>query len=265
MNLQRFCCLLFLVATVESRWLLDRICDYDLTDPHGLITSPNYPHSYPSSVICTYKIIQPRERAISLSISHVDLGWNDTDSCSGRLEVYDGDDDVARRLDVFCGTDYFIPSRVINSTANVLFLKLESYSSSGGNVGFQALYKTTDLQCGGLFKENNGTVRHPTRSATYKNNENCDWVIQAPPGHIIRLKFTGFQTEATHDWVKISEFHEGRIVDLVTLSGASLPSATIATRGRIMYLHFRSDGSNVYSGFRANYTFIDSLGLNSQV
>ncbi|XP_015108717.1 CUB and sushi domain-containing protein 2-like [Diachasma alloeum] len=265
MKWQIFYCALFLIAKAESSWLLDRICDYDLTDPHGLITSPNYPHSYPSSVVCTYKIIQPRERIVSLSLSHIDLGWNDTDSCSGRLEIYDGDDDLARRLEVFCGTDYFIPSRVINSTTNALFLKLESHSSSRGNIGFQAVYKTTDLECGGLFKENNGTIQHPTHGTQYKNNENCDWVIQAPPGHTIRLKFIVFQTQQNNDWVKISEFHEGKVVDVTTVSGGTIPSAPVITRGRILYLHFRSDHNSVYSGFRANYTFVDSSGLNSQV
>ncbi|XP_011303628.1 cubilin [Fopius arisanus] len=264
MNWIIFSSILFFIATVESRWLLDRICDYTLTDSHGLITSPNYPHSYPSSVVCTYKIIQPREKVVSLSLSHIDLGWNDTDSCSGRLEIYDGDDDLARRLDVLCGTDYFIPSRVINSTTNALFLKLESYSSIGENVGFQALYKTTDLKCGGLFTERNGTVRHPTYGTTYRNNENCDWVIQAPPRHTIQLRFTSFYTESTHDWVKISELHEGRIIDLITISGSSIPAAAspVITKGRILYIHFRSDSSNVYTGFRANYTFIDPLELN---
>lgn len=145
-----------------------RICDYDLTDPHGLITSPNYPHTYPSSVVCTYRLIQPREKIISLSLSHVDLGWNDTDSCSGRLDIHDGDDDFAPRLDTLCGTDYFVPSRVINSTANALFLKFESYASPENGIGFQALYKTTDLQCGGLFKENNGMVRLMVPSTVVK-------------------------------------------------------------------------------------------------
>lgn len=227
-----------------------------------MITSPNYPHIYPAPIVCTYRLIQPLGRVISLSVSHIDLGRNDTNHCTGRLDIYDGDDVFAPMLDSLSGIDYFMPSRVINSTANALFLRLETCSSFQENIGFHALYNTIDLQCGGLFKENNGTVRHPAHNTVYNNNEDCQWTIQAPPGETILLDFQAFETEPRYDYVSVKELYAGRIVDLGSFNGTGIIFSPIATRGRIMYVNFHSDLSGTRTGFIANYAFLTPLKLN---
>lgn len=239
-----------------------RYCNFDLTDPRGLITSPNYPNNYPAPIVCTYRITPPRGRIVSLSISNIDLGLNDTNLCNGRLVIYNGEDVSAPPMATLRGTHYFIPSRVINSTVNALFLRLETCASCQDNMGFHALYNTIDLKCGGLFKENNGTIRHPATNGTlYNNNEDCTWAIQAPPGQAIKLDFYRFDTELNHDYIIVTEMYAGQIINLGTFSGPTRPPS-ITTQGRIMYIKFYSDSSSTRTGFIANYVFVNASRVN---
>jgi PKD repeat protein len=93
----------------------------------------------------------------------------------------------------------------------------------------------------------------------YGNDENCGFLIQPPCADEIRLSFNQFSTEL--DWADVLRVYDG--VDatgtlLLSASGSSIPNTVTATSGA-MFLHFRSDASQTYKGFEAQWTTVQNL------
>lgn len=69
------------------------------------------------------------------------------------MEVRDGHNENSTLIGRYCREP---PSEIISSY-NYLWLKFQSDRSIGGK-GFHATYTTTDLNCGGIMKDNLGTI-----------------------------------------------------------------------------------------------------------
>lgn len=105
------------------------------------------------------------------------------------------------------------------------------------------------ITCTGYHRDSGGS------GSNYANNENFLFNIVPTGATSVTLKFTGFNTEASYDLLKVYDNINGTGTLLATLSGTSLPSAITSSTGK-MSLRFTSDASVVSSGWTATWTSV---------
>lgn len=130
--------------------------------------------------------------------------------------MYDGDSSEDPTLGRFCGLKAPHP---IVASSNELYMVFKS-DSSVQRRGFQATHATGNplenftrkdnhnllifgIVCGGHLQASTG-VKHFYSHAkygdhNYENKEDCDWVIEAPPGKSVHLTFLTFELEDEHE------------------------------------------------------------------
>ena len=88
----------------------------------------------------------------------------------------------------------------------------------------------------------------------YAPNLNCQWRIEAPEGHVIRLDFGKLEIEdsksCNFDQVTIVDSHSQR-----RICGKREP-IKIVSSSNFVEVKFISDQATEYSGFMANYTIV---------
>ncbi|XP_035743302.1 cubilin-like [Vespa mandarinia] len=233
------------------------ICGKEFTDETGVITSPMYPNSYHPMKTCIYEIILPPGKAIILTILDLDLEGMGSDCYFDSLEIFDGDDENATNLATLCS---FTSSESFYSTYNYMYLKFMSDSSIQGR-GFKLNYTSVDRRCGGLYKNPNGIIESPGQDSNYENNEECTWIIQAPPGYVVQLNWLSFNLEyqirCRNDYVSVYEnISKSEDSHLGTYCGNNKPPI-LTSRERTMVIFFETDSSITLNGFMATYIFID--------
>lgn len=98
----------------------------------------------------------------------------------------------------------------------------------------------------------------------YNHEQECKWIIVAPPGHLVELSFKSFDLEELEncyaDYLKIYDDIVVNINDTSKLigkyCGKSKPP-TMLSASTSFTLVFHSDESVNGEGFLANYQFID--------
>ncbi|KAK3742967.1 hypothetical protein QZH41_008386, partial [Actinostola sp. cb2023] len=107
----------------------DKDCSTVLTRSSGLLSSPNYPFSYPLGMDCTWIInLSDKSKRIAVFFKYFDVNYGTSHGCHGDfVEAINGHRDVSPSLGRFCnGTD----TPVIESTASVMRLHFHSTSDS---------------------------------------------------------------------------------------------------------------------------------------
>ncbi|KAK3783548.1 hypothetical protein RRG08_005004 [Elysia crispata] len=115
--------------------------------------------------------------------------------------------------------------------------------------------------CDQILSGNEGTVQSPNYPNDYPNHARCGWTIRTDPGTRVTLKFTSFMLEESgtcrYDSLQIRDGNNRSSALLNKLCGEVRPDPITAS-GNVMYLEFRSDGSQTRNGFRAQW----SIGCN---
>ncbi|XP_068081387.1 cubilin [Anabrus simplex] len=235
----------------------EEICGGIYGDPSGVITSPNYPENYPTNKQCIYEIAQPLGKAITLTF--YDFQMESHYRCNyDYLEIRDGHDSTAPLMGTYCD---HIPPTVV-STYNFLWLKFQT-DFSRQRRGFYANYTTLDVSCGGILKNQTGTVESPHYPNLYSHNELCRWIIVADVGQVIQLTWTNFELESSYNCI----FDYLEIYDNDTMAnGSSLVGRycglqkppDITSMNNILTLVFSTDSSRRSSGFQATFTQVDA-------
>lgn len=89
-----------------------------------------------------------------MQIDDFDLEVNSYPLCTyDYLEIRDGHNENATLLGRYCRE----PPSELTSTYNYMWIKFETDQSIAGK-GFHATYSTTNLSCGGIMKDNVGTI-----------------------------------------------------------------------------------------------------------
>ncbi|KAI5646194.1 CUB domain-containing protein [Phthorimaea operculella] len=233
----------------------ESVCQQVIQGDSGYITSPGYPLSYPANRVCEYFIGTSPGKAIELTFQDFDIEDNNYFSCQyDYVEVRDGVDVNATLLGKYCGgNDHFPPTQT--STHNYMYVRFNSDMSISGS-GFYANYTTIDVECGGIYRESNGTISH-----LYSNNQHCTWMIVAPEGMGIKLTWNRFSLESmpscSADYVTLTEIDENNEnIDLGKYCGTNLPPA-ITTSTNKLKIYFKSDISIQLDGFSVSYEFLD--------
>lgn len=101
-----------------------------------------------------------------------------------------------------------------------------------------------------------GTITDGSGSAPYSAHSDCKWLITAPEGKVIRIKFDEMDTEANTDLVYFFDGLGTHEKIMAIFSGGDIPPELI-TWGNQVLVWFVTDGQNEGRGWQANFRFQD--------
>uniref|UniRef100_A0A671KWE0 CUB and sushi domain-containing protein 3-like n=1 Tax=Sinocyclocheilus anshuiensis TaxID=1608454 RepID=A0A671KWE0_9TELE len=109
-------------------------------------------------------------------------------------------------------------------------------------------------ECGGRFKgETSGRILSPGYPFPYDNNLRCTWVIEVDSGNIISLQFLAFDTEASHDILRVWDGPPENEMSLREVSGSLLPENIHSTLNMVT-IQFETDFYISKSGFAIEFS-----------
>ncbi|KAJ8267678.1 hypothetical protein COCON_G00128500 [Conger conger] len=109
-------------------------------------------------------------------------------------------------------------------------------------------------ECGGRFKgESSGRILSPGYPFPYDNNLRCTWVIEVDSGNIVSLQFLAFDTEASHDILKVWDGPPENEMSLQEVSGSLLPEGIHSTLN-LVTIQFETDFYISKSGFAIEFS-----------
>ncbi|RXM27789.1 CUB and sushi domain-containing protein 3 [Acipenser ruthenus] len=109
-------------------------------------------------------------------------------------------------------------------------------------------------ECGGRFKgESSGRILSPGYPFPYDNNLRCTWVIEVDPGNIVSLQFLAFDTEASHDILRVWDGPPENEMLLKEVSGSLLPEGIHSTLNEVT-VQFDTDFYISKSGFAIQFS-----------
>lgn len=226
------------------------VCGGVFTSETGVIHSPNYPDPYPSRRTCNYHITVPVNKVILLTFHQFAVEPHDT--CDfDYVEITDARSSSETSIGRFCGS--VLPDPVI-SLYNELNMKFFT-DGSVQNHGFWANYSTIDIGCGGILREDQGTISSPNYPSFYSNSSSCNWIIKAKEGFIIRLTFMTFDLESRRDCnYQNLEVRDSNEALMGRFCGSETPPTLTSTGNelRIKYLdEIRANSNSFYAVYAA--------------
>ncbi|XP_058878367.1 CUB and sushi domain-containing protein 3 isoform X1 [Acipenser ruthenus] len=109
-------------------------------------------------------------------------------------------------------------------------------------------------ECGGRFKgESSGRILSPGYPFPYDNNLRCTWVIEVDPGNIVSLQFLAFDTEASHDILRVWDGPPENEMLLKEVSGSILPEGIHSTLNEVT-VQFDTDFYISKSGYAIQFS-----------
>ncbi|XP_021927790.1 cubilin [Zootermopsis nevadensis] len=242
----------------------ESICGGVFSGGTGVIKSPFYPNAYPTNRVCIYEIELPLGQVVNLCFQ--DFEVEDTFSPPCRfdyVEIRDGHNENATLLGKYCGGQDQFPNPCFMSQYNFLWLKFKT-DGSISNRGFYANYSSISVECGGILKQQQGTIQTPNYPLHYPNDHTCRWIIVGAAGTAVQLTWHSFHLEASRRtcWYdKVLVYDNSSVPGhgglMGTFCGNSIPPV-LTTTGNVMSVVFKSDYSASRKGFSAAYTIMDS-------
>ncbi|KAL8622884.1 hypothetical protein ACOMHN_027005 [Nucella lapillus] len=245
---------------------------------NNTLMSSNYPGSYLNNQNCGWKITA--DRAWGDYVVHIfiiDLSLERQTNCSyNSLTLYDSDSVTGTLLDKLCGNNAGFS---YTSTGPHMFVHFHTDGSTSFS-GFQLLYEavrrpyrmttpTPFYRCGpyDYGRERtltaavgrNNTLMSSNYPGSYLNNQNCGWKITADRAwgdyvvHIfIRDLSLEKQTNCSYDSLTLydSDSVTGTLLDKLCGNNAGF---SYTSTGPHMFVHFHTDGSTSFSGFKLLY------------
>lgn len=233
-------------------------CKHDVTLPHGTIFSPNYPAAYPSRKDCVWQFSTTPGHRIKLIFNVFELEPHQ-ECAYDHVTIYDGASADVKTLGSFCGSK--LPHPVVASQ-NQMYVVFKS-DGSVQRKGFLATHSTA---CGGYLAAGE-EVKHLYSHARYGDNAyesraDCDWNIEAPPDHFVRLTFLTFDLEpeasCRYDYVQVFGGLDGSGGSYGTFCGTKMPPEIVSTSEALL-VRFRTDDSLVFKGFSASYQMVKPI------
>ncbi|VTJ62983.1 Hypothetical predicted protein [Marmota monax] len=121
-----------------------------------------------------------------------------------------------------------------------------------GNVVWSATVPRCEAPCGGHLTASSGVILPPGWPGYYKDSLNCEWIIEAKPGHSIKITFDRFQTEVNYDSLEVRDGPTSSSPLIGEYHGTQAPQFLVST-GSFLYLLFTTDSSRSSVGFLIHY------------
>ncbi|XP_063636066.1 cubilin-like [Cydia splendana] len=245
----------------RARW--KPICGgkYRAREKVQILYSPSFPNDYLPALDCLYEISASGQK-IALKFLEFELEGNYPE-CSydnvtvSSYNIYNYDDNT------YCGTE--IPT--LNRYKDKVFIsfKTDRYIQ---RKGFKLSYSF--YSCGGRVTA--PTIISSGEGVNYDRDMNCTWFIEAPSNKIVVVKFAAMKIEGrscSYDYV---ELFDGHLIDynkriVKTCGFLQNENPVFRSIGNKMLLHFVTDGSVNYEGFKAGifFSYTESVGCGGYV
>ncbi|XP_067093259.1 CUB and sushi domain-containing protein 3-like [Osmerus mordax] len=109
-------------------------------------------------------------------------------------------------------------------------------------------------ECGGRYVgQPTGRILSPGYPFPYDNNLRCTWTIRVNSGNIVSLQFLAFDTEASHDILKVWDGPPENEMSVREVSGSLLPDGIHSTLNLIT-IQFETDFYITKSGFAIDFS-----------
>ncbi|XP_078536417.1 neuropilin-2 isoform X1 [Lissotriton helveticus] len=227
----------------------------------GYITSPGYPHDYPSHQTCEWIIMapEPNQKIVLNFNPHFEIEKHD---CKyDFIEIRDGDSETAETLGKHCGN--IAPAAIISSGPSLYIRFISDYARQGAGFSLRyELFKTGSEDCSRNFRGSNGTIESPGFPDKYPHNLECTFTILAKPKQEIVLQFLTFDLEhdplqggegdCKYDWLDIWDGIPTVGPLIGRYCGTKTPSEIRSSTG-ILSLSFHTDMAVAKDGFSARY------------
>ncbi|XP_045623432.1 cubilin [Procambarus clarkii] len=228
----------------------------DVDIPKQTIQSPNFPNPPNHNTECSWTILAPPEKAISLHfVDPFDI-TSIYDNCDQAfVEVRDGGTLISPLLGKFCGSH---SPDTQHTTSNAIYIRYYN-NVSEPHSGFKA--EATIDRCGGTYNAwEDGIISSPGFPTPYSADLNCTYKVVAPYGHSVNLQFLdvdifSLSQNCTGPWGRLQIREKNATGDeLGTLCSSGEEVAPINTFSNIAYISFVG-GPNPANrkGFRIMY------------
>ena len=215
-----------------------------LTEPDGNFTDGSYSSNYGNNASCSW-LIQPANNPQSIELSFVTFR---TEPGADLVKVYDGNSNTAPLLGTFSGNT--LPP-VLESTGPEMFVEFIT-NGSVTQQGWSAHYEIKYCQPTETLNTGSGTLSDGSGIYAYRNNTQCQWLIDFPLADMIRLTFTAFDTEYDFDFVDVYDGATTNDPLLGHFSGDTLPPVLFST-GTQLLVTFSSDAGVTLQGWEADW------------
>jgi hypothetical protein len=105
------------------------------------------------------------------------------------------------------------------------------------------------------FLEQEGTFEDGSGPKDYSPKTDCKWLITAPKGQVVHLKFTQFDTEARSDLLYFFNGAGTHEKIMAVFSGPDIPPELTTWSNQVL-VWFVTDGKNQGKGWTAEYRFV---------
>ncbi|KFP43111.1 Ovochymase-2, partial [Chlamydotis macqueenii] len=245
------------------------IQDGKLPDSEGELHFPGSSRQfYQNHQLCIWTLFVPEGNYILLRFSHFDIE-PETYCAYDSLSVYSKDD---RLVGKFCGEDLPLPILIGSNSIRLKFVSDNKDYGTGFSMTYKAL--TTDIlpdsgceSLAVLYEE--GVLQSMHYPEHYSNLADCQWIICAPEGHVIKLTYQSFEVEESEDcsYDAVTVYEDvGKEEEIAKSCGFALPAAVLSSSA-MMLVVFNSDETETFEGFRATISFVrvtDTLNSTSE-
>jgi hypothetical protein len=208
--------------------------------------------NYENNANCSW-LISPE--GVSDSIISITITFNrfSTEASNDVVTIYKGTTTSDSLVGTYSGDNFPPVLTIPGNRALVTFQSNGSIDKSG----WYASYSTQSMrwcQTTNMMTADQGEFSDGSLYFNYKNNSNCRWEIIPESGGPVVLTFSSFNTEATHDHVRVIDMGTG--ASLADLSGhysvPDLPSPIVAWSGK-MFIMFLTNDNTTDMGWDASY------------
>ncbi|EPQ16888.1 Cubilin [Myotis brandtii] len=227
----------------------------------GIITSPNYPETYPPNLNCSWHVLVQSGLTIAVHFEQPFQIANGDSSCNegDYLGLKNGPDISSPPMGPHGGNGHFCgsrPSSTLFTSDNQMFVQFISDNSNGGQ-GFKIKYEAKSLaRCGGTLTGQSGVIQsigYPTLA--YSDDLLCEWHLRGPSGHYLTIHFEDFNLQNSSgcekDFVEIWENHTSGNL-LGRYCGNIIPDS-VDTSSNVALVRFVTDDSLTAPGFRLRF------------
>ena len=106
-----------------------------------------------------------------------------------------------------------------------------------------------------------GVITSPNYPNMYDSHDDCGWLIEVDPNHVVLLQYEDFDVEphsnCSYDYVALYDGANAS-APLISLDcGAGVPQPNMfRSTGNAMFVRMKADGSVPAKGFKANFTWV---------
>ncbi|XP_048462936.1 cubilin [Rhincodon typus] len=228
-------------------------CSRQYNQSFGYLKSPGWPNVYPHYCNCTIILRAPESHKISLFFHAFSIEY--FPGCNADyLEIKNGTESNGQLLVRLCGKK--LPNPIF-SNFHALTLHFKS-DVLGSHNGFEITWTSSPNGCGGTLFGSTGSFYSPNYPATYSNNTDCEWIIEAPIGHVLTIHFTSLNIDDPGDciknYLKLYDGPDSNSPPTGPYCGMESNIAPFTSTSYRVFVKFHAEYAVIPSGFRLQWT-----------